>query len=277
MMLVPYPARMRWALAPLVLLGAPLRALARRLPRVAAGGILRRVIAMLELAPPVTWEGLFHEIPADTPASGGERRRVALLTGCVQRLSFGHVNEATARVLAAEGCRVQAPGEQGCCGALALHAGHIDRARELARHNIEVFERVGADRVVVNAAGCGSAMKEYGELFEHDPAWAARATALARRCGTCRRCSTSSARRGRRAAGSRPASSTTTRVTWRTAQGVRSRPAAMLQAIPGLEVVTPAEPTSAAAAPASTTWSRPNRPRNSVPRKAVTWPPRLRI
>ncbi len=241
MMLVPYPARMRWALAPLALLGSPLRALARRLPRGRGNGTLRRLIAMLELAPPVTWEGLFHEIPADTPASGAERRRVALLTGCVQRLSFGHVNEATARVLAAEGCRVQAPGEQGCCGALALHAGHIDRARALARHNIEVFERVGADRVVVNAAGCGSAMKEYGDLFEHDPAWAARATALA---ATVRDVSEVLDELGAPRA---PRNRIEARVVYHDAchlahgQGVRSQPRAMLQAIPGLEVVTPAE------------------------------------
>ena len=98
---------------------------------------------------------------------------MALLTGCVQRLSFAHVNEATVRVLAAEGCRVRAPGDAG----VLRRAGAARRphrpARELARHNIEVFERAGVDRIVVNAAGCGSAMKEYGELFEHDPAWAA--------------------------------------------------------------------------------------------------------
>jgi glycolate oxidase iron-sulfur subunit len=230
MMLVPYPARMRWALAPLALLGGPLRALARSLPHGPGNGLLRRLVAMVELAPPVTWAGLFHQVPSETPASGAERRRVALLTGCVQRLSFGGVNEATARVLAAEGCRVQAPGDQGCCGALALHAGHIDRARELARHNIEVFERVGADRVVVNAAGCGSAMKEYGDLFEHDPAWAARAKALA---ATVRDVSevldelgTPRAPRGRIDA----------RVVYHDAchlahgQGVRSQPRAMLQA-----------------------------------------------
>jgi glycolate oxidase iron-sulfur subunit len=166
---------------------------------------------------------------------------VALLTGCVQRLSFGHVNEATARVLAAEGCRVQAPGEQGCCGALALHAGHIDRARALARHNIEVFERVGADRIVVNAAGCGSAMKEYGDLFEHDPAWAARATALA---ATVRDVSEVLDELGAPRA---PRGRIDARVVYHDAchlahgQGVRRQPRAMLQAIPGLEVVTAAE------------------------------------
>jgi glycolate oxidase iron-sulfur subunit len=241
MMLVPYPARMRWALAPLPVLGAPLRLLARSLPRRAGNGPLQRLLAMVELAPPVTWAGLFREVATDSPATGEERCRVALLTGCVQRLSFGHVNEATARVLSAEGCRVQAPGEQGCCGALALHAGHIDRARELARHNIEVFERVGADRLVVNAAGCGSAMKEYGDLFEHDPAWAARARALA---ATVRDVSEVLAELGAPRA---PRGRIEARVVYHDAchlahgQGVRLQPRAMLQAIPGLEVVTPAE------------------------------------
>jgi glycolate oxidase iron-sulfur subunit len=241
MMLVPYPARMRWALAPLAVLGAPLRSLARSLPRRAGNGPLQRLLAMVELAPPVTWAGLFHKVPAETPASGRERRRVSLLTGCVQRLSFAHVNDATARVLAAEGCRVVAPAGQGCCGALALHAGHIERARQLARHNIEVFERAGADRLVVNAAGCGSAMKEYGDLFEHDPAWVARAKALAAKVRDVSEVldelGPPQAPRGRIEA----------RVAYHDAchlahgQGVRVQPRAMLQTIPGLEVVTPAE------------------------------------
>jgi glycolate oxidase iron-sulfur subunit len=122
-----------------------------------------------------------------------------------------------------------------------LHAGHIDRARALARHNIEVFERVGADRIVVNAAGCGSAMKEYGDLFEHDPAWAARATAFA---ATVRDVSEVLDELGAPRA---PRSRIEARVVYHDAchlahgQGVRSQPRAMLQAIPGLEVVTAAE------------------------------------
>ena len=150
-----------------------------RLPAGPRDSLWRRLVAMVELAPPVTFGGMRQQIAAVTPAVGSERRRVALLTGCVQRLSFAHVNQATVRVLAAEGCRVEAPEAQGCCGALPLHAGHIEQARQLARHNIEVFERLGVDCIAVNAAGCGSAMKEYGELFEHDPAWAGRARALA--------------------------------------------------------------------------------------------------
>ena len=183
-----------------------------------------------------------QQVAAVTPAVGSERRRVALLTGCVQRLSFAHVNQATVRVLAAEGCRVEAPEAQGCCGALPLHAGHIEQARQLARHNIEVFERLGVDCIAVNAAGCGSAMKEYGELFEHDPAWAGRARAL-RREGA-RRVGGAGRTRARRAPSARPIRA---RVVYHDAchlahgQGVRAEPRAMLQAIPGIELVTPAE------------------------------------
>jgi glycolate oxidase iron-sulfur subunit len=114
-------------------------------------------------------------IPERTPALGTPRLRVGLVTGCVQRVFFGSVNAATARVLAAEGCEVVAPARQGCCGALALHAGCDDEAREFARGMIQAFEDAGVEQVVVNAAGCGSAMKGYGELLAHDSAWADRA------------------------------------------------------------------------------------------------------
>jgi hypothetical protein len=91
------------------------------------------------------------------------------------------VNEATVRVLVAEGCEVVAPVGQGCCGALALHAGRLDEARAFAKRTIETFEQAGVERVVVNAAGCGSSMKEYGQLLADDPAWAARAAAFTAR------------------------------------------------------------------------------------------------
>src|SRR5690606_5947905 len=106
---------------------------------------------------------------------------VGLLTGCVQRVVFPRVNEATVSVLAAEGCDVVAPAEQGCCGALSRHSGRLDEARAFARRTIERFEQAGVDRIVVNAAGCGSSMKEYAELFEGDPVWAPRAAAFSAR------------------------------------------------------------------------------------------------
>ncbi len=101
-----------------------------------------------------------------------------MLTGCVQRVFFPEVNTATARVLAMEGCDVVIARGQGCCGALSLHGGRRAEARAFARQTIETFERAGVDAIVVNAAGCGSAMKEYGLLLAEDPQWADRAAAL---------------------------------------------------------------------------------------------------
>jgi glycolate oxidase iron-sulfur subunit len=106
---------------------------------------------------------------------------VALLTGCVQDGLFRRVNQATARVLRANGCTlVTVPGE-GCCGALHAHAGAREGARELARRNIAAFEAAGVDYVVINAAGCGAAKKGYGTLLEDDVTWAARARAFSAR------------------------------------------------------------------------------------------------
>src|SRR5205807_6433571 len=92
---------------------------------------------------------------------------------------FGDTNAATARVLARNGVEIVAAADQTCCGALHAHAGERERARELARRNIAAFERSAVDAVIVNAAGCGAAMKEYGWLLKDDPAWSARASAFA--------------------------------------------------------------------------------------------------
>ncbi|MBV8246589.1 MAG: (Fe-S)-binding protein, partial [Candidatus Eremiobacteraeota bacterium] len=103
-----------------------------------------------------------------------------LHAGCVMHVAFAEVDEATARMLARCGCTVVVPPGQGCCGALAVHAGEDARARELAKANIAAFESSGADYYVVNAAGCGSALKEYGLLLASERRWAARAQAFAR-------------------------------------------------------------------------------------------------
>ena len=257
MALVPYPQRMRIALLPLALLGGLARAIGRALltPRkeeseAAAprrpqpsgdASFMSRVGAVLALSPPVSLLSMFRGIPERTPAVGAERLKVAVLTGCVQRLSFADVNKATVNVLAAEGCSVAAPGAQGCCGALPLHAGHIDQARRLARHNIEVFEGAGVDRIVVNAAGCGSAMKEYKDLLAADAEWAPRAHAFSARV---RDVSELLVELGEPRAQRQPINA---RVVYHDAchlahgQGVRTQPRALLQAIPGVELVTPAE------------------------------------
>jgi glycolate oxidase iron-sulfur subunit len=119
-----------------------------------------------------------RRLPERVPARGSRRAVVGMLTGCVQQVFFPQVNAATARVLAAEGCDVIIPAAQGCCGALSLHGGRRTEAARFARQAIETFERAGVDAIVVNAAGCGSAMKEYAELLAGDAAWARRAAAL---------------------------------------------------------------------------------------------------
>ncbi len=118
-------------------------------------------------------------LPERVPARGPRRATVGMLTGCVQRVFFPQVNAATARVLAAEGCDVIIPAAQGCCGALSRHGGRRAEAARFARQTIETFERARVDAVVVNVAGCGSAMKEYQDLLAGDPAWSERAAALA--------------------------------------------------------------------------------------------------
>jgi len=231
--LLPYPNRLRIAMAPLVVFGPILRAIAPILPR--------RLRSLVSVAPQPTIGSLTTSAPEHTAARGASRLNAAVLTGCVQRLAFAHVNRATIDVLAAEGCTVEAPSAQGCCGALALHAGNIDQARELARHNIDVFERSGVDRIVVNAAGCGSSMKEYGELFHDDPAWATRAKAFSAKV---RDVSEVLAELGEPRAKRHPINA---RVVYHDAchlahaQGVRAQPRALLAGIPGVEVLTPAE------------------------------------
>ncbi|MFT7464092.1 MAG: glycolate oxidase iron-sulfur subunit [Pseudohongiellaceae bacterium] len=123
-------------------------------------------------------------LPRSTPPSqrdsGGKAPRVALLEGCVGRVLFGRVNEATVRLLSRVGCEVVVPDGQRCCGALHAHSGDLEGARRLARTNIAAFEAAGnVDAIAVNAAGCGSTLAEYGELLANDPAWAERAMKFA--------------------------------------------------------------------------------------------------
>ena len=181
--LFPYPARLRWvALELWIYQRLGLQWLAR------TSGLLRllpaRLRAMEAVAPPISIASAWSSLPALIPAVGKPRLRVGLLLGCVQRVFFGDVNAATARVLAAEGCDVVVPPDQGCCGALMLHAGRDDEAAQLARRFIDVFEAAAADvdAIVINAAGCGSSLKTYGHLLRDDPAYAARAEALAAKC-----------------------------------------------------------------------------------------------
>jgi glycolate oxidase iron-sulfur subunit len=111
----------------------------------------------------------------------GTRGTFALLEGCVMDGLYGETNRATQRTLGVNGYREVKASGQACCGALHAHAGDLETARRLARHNIEAFERAGADFAVSNAAGCGAMMKEYGQLLADDPVWAARAARVSAR------------------------------------------------------------------------------------------------
>jgi glycolate oxidase iron-sulfur subunit len=116
------------------------------------------------------------------PAEGTKRFRVALMPGCIMSTAFADVHDATIRVLQKNGCEVVLPRNQGCCGALHTHSGDLDGGRELARTNVAAMEQAGLaslDAIIINAAGCGSTLKEYGHLLHEDPAWHARASTFA--------------------------------------------------------------------------------------------------
>jgi glycolate oxidase iron-sulfur subunit len=212
--LFPYPRRLRWAAVLGALyqrlgirsaldragllrrLPARLRSLEALMPDVPLRAALRRTpvhsraVAPAEDAPvavaPAEGEPVAGAPAKGAPAKGAPvaaaaaaRRTVGMVTGCVQQVFFAQVNEATVRVLTAEGCDVVAPAEQGCCGALSEHAGREEEAAVRARRLIDVFEPLDVDTIVVNVAGCGSALKEYGRLLADDPRYRERAEAFA--------------------------------------------------------------------------------------------------
>jgi glycolate oxidase iron-sulfur subunit len=169
----PYPRRLR-------MLRKPLRAYQRlRLGRALASRLPPTLRSMEELVPDL---GRRERLPAFTAAKGTRRATVGMLSGCVQREFFPAVNAATVRVLAAEGCDVVVPRDQQCCGALSLHAGRESEAVRRAKRLITVFEAADVDYVVINAAGCGSAMKDYPRVLADEPEWTARANAFAAKC-----------------------------------------------------------------------------------------------
>ncbi|HEY4330530.1 MAG TPA: heterodisulfide reductase-related iron-sulfur binding cluster [Phycisphaerae bacterium] len=179
----PYPERLRALSIPLWLYQrSGMQGLVKR------SGLMsllpKRLKAMDDLMPPVA---LPSPLPRAMESAGSTfrktpRLRVGMLLGCVQRVFFGDVNQATVRVLEAEGCQVIVPAEQGCCGALMTHAGEEASALDFARRTIDQFQAADVDVIAINAAGCGSAMKEYGHLLRDDPRYAARATAFAAKC-----------------------------------------------------------------------------------------------
>ncbi len=210
-----------------------IRWLARRI------GLLRafpRLAAMDALAPPLSWADVTARLPDRMPATGERRLRAALLGGCVQRVFFPNVNAATLRVLAAEGIEVVVPEGQGCCGALSVHAGRSEESHRLARDLVERFERVGADVVVVNAAGCGSHLKDLDHLFEDDPEFLPRARAFAAKVRDVSELLASFPARA-------PRHPLRARVAYHSpchlghAQRIQDPPRALLRGIPGIELV----------------------------------------
>ena len=176
----PHPARLRLLALPLLIYQrCGIQWLVRK------SGItkwLPKQLASMEALLPEVPMGAFKRQATTVRPATNRRGRVGMLSGCVQRVFFPQVNEATARVLAAEGCEVIIPRGQPCCGALMLHSGLEDEAAALARKMITAFEAANVDTVVINSAGCGSTMKEYGHLLRDDPAWAARAAAFSAKC-----------------------------------------------------------------------------------------------
>ena len=229
--LFPHPRRLRLVRG---LLRAHQRAGLDRLLR--RTGLLERMAprlaAMESLAPRL---GKRQRLPGRAPASGERRAVVGLLTGCVQGAFFPDVNAATVRVLQAEGCDVVVPRGQGCCGALSVHNGREAEAQAYARKLIDSFDATGVEWIIVNAAGCGSTMKEYADLLSDDPRYADRAREFAARV---RDVSEILVELGPVA----PRNPLNVTVAYHDAchlahaQGVRSQPRQLLGQIPGLEV-----------------------------------------
>jgi glycolate oxidase iron-sulfur subunit len=231
----PHPVRLR--LMAFVLFLFRISALQWLVRRTGVLKALSRRLAQLDaLAPPVRGEHLTARLAARTPARGPQRLRVGLVAGCVQRVFFPGVNAATLRVLAAEGCEVVVPHGQGCCGALSEHAGRDGEAKRMARDLIARFEAERVDVVAVNAAGCGSTLKEYGRLLADDPEWAGRAAAFSAAVKDVNELLGSLEPRARR-------NPFPVRVAYHSAchlghaQRVQEQPRALLRSIPGLQLL----------------------------------------
>ena len=219
---LPHPKRLR-ALAPMLTAGRKL-GMDKRLPE--------RLAALAKVAPQApTGRAAKAGVPEVTPAVGSARGRVGLLLGCVQRVFYPGVHRATVHALSAEGFEVVAPAALDCCGALEFHSGEEPAAVRRAQETIAAFTQADVDLVVVNAAGCGSAMKEYGDLLDTP-----EARAFAEKVRDVSELLASVAPRA-------PRGPVPLRVAYHDAchlahaQGVRSAPREVLRSIPRLELV----------------------------------------
>ncbi len=172
--LFPYPNRLRAFLPSLLLYQkSGLQQLIRNSK--VLDKISPRLAAMESILPKITTESLQDKLPTIIPAQGETRYRVGVILGCVQRLFFSPINEATVRVLTANGCEVIIPKSQGCCAALPAHQGQEMQAQQLAKQMIDSFADTNVDYVIINAAGCGHTLKEYGHILGNDAEYANKA------------------------------------------------------------------------------------------------------
>ena len=240
---LPHPRRLRWGAG---LLRLYQRSGLRRLVR--ASGLLQRLspaLAEMERQLPDLGGRFFKPSrrvyaaqgrPSDADDTAAKPLTVGLLSGCVMPLMQGDTMRAAVRVLTRNGCNVIVPPSQGCCGALNLHAGDLALARRMARRNIDIFLAAGVDWIVTASAGCGSNMKEYGELLKNDPEYAEPA----RRFGGLTKDITEFLDE---LPLTPPAGQVARRVTYQDpchlahAQRITAAPRRLLQAIPGLELV----------------------------------------
>ena len=200
--------------------------------------LLPERMAKMERMLPPTQGGVGKPAVPELVRARGERRyRVGFIAGCVMQEFLGETNQASVRVLARNGCDVYTPRQQGCCGALHVHIGERETARGLAKQNMEIFEALDLDAIIINAAGCGSTLKEYPHLFRDDPIWHDRAVAFSNKMRDINEwlveigIETSTL-------GELPL-----RVTYQDpchlvhGQGIRNQPRQLLRAIPGLNLV----------------------------------------
>jgi glycolate oxidase iron-sulfur subunit len=177
---LPYPKRLRVLMAPMI----PYQKLGLQ-KLIRSTGMFRKVfprLASMESILPVIPLSAFRDsLPTLTPAQGEKRYRVGMILGCIQRLLFSGVNEATVRVLTANGCEVVVPQSQGCCAALPHHQGQEEQAKEMARQMIDSFEDTGVEYIIINAAGCGHTLKEYGHILQDDPNYREKAKQFSNR------------------------------------------------------------------------------------------------
>lgn len=205
----------------------------RLVRRIGLPGVLGEMEALLPRA-----QGGVLQVPRSTryAPAGTPRLRVGLIRGCAMQQLFAQTNEATARVLTENGCEVIAPRAQRCCGALHVHAGDRRTAQRLARRNIDAFLAESPDVIVINAAGCGSTLKEYAELLADDPAYAARTREFAGKVRDINELLVSLPLRS-------PEAALPLKLTYQDAchlahaQRIRAQPRTVLEAIPGLELV----------------------------------------